>query len=110
MRERGRLRPHKDPQLLLRAQSIFPTTQPTTETMSAAPPVTISSHTTATHPRPHILYAVRVGEGKPIFRRYSELTAYRGAWPRSLLLPPTRTRPGRFVGTPISDNARPRFL
>ncbi|KAL1674520.1 glycoside hydrolase superfamily [Schizophyllum commune] len=100
----GRLRPHKDPQLLLRAQSIFPTTQTRTETMSA-PPVTISSHTTASHPRPHILYAVRVGEGKPIFRRYSEFAALASALPGSFSLPPKRLLTTTFVPSAWADDA-----
>ncbi|KAL1702144.1 glycoside hydrolase superfamily [Schizophyllum commune] len=100
----GRLRPHKDPQLPLRAQSIFPTTQMTTETMSA-PPVTISSHTTASHPRPHILYAVRVGEGKPIFRRYSEFAALAAALPGSFSLPPKRLLTTTFVPSAWADDA-----
>ena len=100
----GRLRPHKDPQLLLRAQSIFPTTQTTTETMSS-PPVTISSHTTASHPRPHILYAVRVGEGKPIFRRYSEFAALVSALPGSFSLPPKRLLTTTFVPSAWADDA-----
>ena len=73
--------------------------------MSAAPPVTISSHTTASHPRPHILYAVRVGESKPIFRRYSEFAALAAALPGSFSLPPKRLLTTTFVPSAWADDA-----
>ncbi|KAI4527956.1 glycoside hydrolase [Schizophyllum commune Loenen D] len=73
--------------------------------MSAAPPVTISSHTTASHPRPHILYTVRVGEGKPIFRRYSEFAALASALPGSFALPPKRLLTTTFVPSAWADDA-----
>ncbi|KAE9388452.1 hypothetical protein BT96DRAFT_1025445 [Gymnopus androsaceus JB14] len=43
--------------------------------MAVPPLVTINAHTTASSPRPHILYAVRVtrgGKDTVVHRRYSE--------------------------------------
>lgn len=71
----------------------------------SSPSVTISSHTTTSVPRPHVLYAVRVDDDAPVFRRYSEFAALAAALPGAFELPPKRVLATTFVPSAWVDDA-----
>ncbi|KAF8900156.1 glycoside hydrolase family 18 protein [Gymnopilus junonius] len=72
-----------------------------------APFVTISGHTTASKPRPHILYSVKVNiEGKALNlqKRYSEFVALHAALDDPYSLPPKRLFATTFIPSAWVDD------
>ncbi|KAL0952638.1 hypothetical protein HGRIS_006884 [Hohenbuehelia grisea] len=71
------------------------------------PPVTITSHTTASNPRPHILYSIQVnlnGKRQVIEKRYSEFVELHEKLKDDFTLPPKRFLVTTFVPSAWIDD------
>lgn len=76
--------------------------------MTSIPIVTISGHTTASSPRPHILYTVNVnrnGKETPAKRRYSEFVTLHEVLKDPFNLPPKRLLVTTFLPSAWADDA-----
>ncbi|KAF8890745.1 glycoside hydrolase superfamily [Infundibulicybe gibba] len=76
--------------------------------MSPPSPITISKHTTASAPRPHILYSIRVdanGKSKVVDRRYSEFVSLHETLNDKFTLPPRRLLSTTFLPSAWVDDA-----
>ncbi|KAJ3536913.1 hypothetical protein NMY22_g5822 [Coprinellus aureogranulatus] len=84
------------------------TTPSTADDMISVPVITIPGHTTASTPRPHILYTVHVnknGKGSEVKRRYSEFVQLHDILKDPFNLPPKRLLVTTFLPSAWADDA-----